>query len=177
MIIGYRRVSSLDQNYDRQDLGAIDKLFEEKESGGNTNRSALNTMVEFARSGDEIVCYSIDRLARNLSDLQNIIKTVNEKGVSIRFISERLTFSADNDDPFAKLQLQIIGSVAEFERNIIRARQASGIAKAKLRGVYKGGKRRINVDKIKALHEEGLGATLIAEQIGCSRQSVYRALG
>ena len=177
MIVGYRRVSSVEQNFARQELGKVDRTFEEKESGGKADRVALNEMLSFVRDGDEIVCFSIDRLARNLSDLQSIIKTVNDKGVGIRFISENLSFDPNSNDAFARLQLQMMGAFAEFERNIIRKRQADGIRLAKERGVYKGRKKVINSDKIKALREEGLGATVIAQQIGCSRQSVYRALG
>ena len=95
-------------------------------------------MIEYAREGDAVVVFSIDRLARDLRDLQDIISTLNDKGVSISFLSERLTFSAEADDAFAKLQLQMMGAFAEFERNIIKKRQAEGIAKAKAKGVYKG---------------------------------------
>ncbi len=131
MRVGYRRVSSIDQNFDRQELGEIDKLFEEKESGGSADRQALQDMIAYVRSGDEVVCYSIDRLARNLRDLQTIIQELNEKRVSISFLSERLTFTADSNDAFAKLQLQMLGAFSEYERNIIRIRQAEGIKKAK----------------------------------------------
>ena len=131
MKVGYRRVSKVEQKFDRQQLGELDKLFEEKVSGSNTEREALNEMIDFVRQDDEVVVHSIDRLARNLRDLQNIIETLNNKGVSIRFLSENLTFSTNVNDAFAKLQLKIIVSVAEFEHNIIRKRQAEGIAKAK----------------------------------------------
>jgi len=130
------------------------------------------------RTGDAVVVHSIDRLARDLRDLQSIITTLNEKGVSVEFISERLVFSGDASDPFAQLQLQIIGSVAEFERAIIRKRQAEGIAKAKERGVYENRKRKstINVKRVKGLRDEGLNNTEIAAHMGISRMSVYRSL-
>lgn len=132
MKIGYRRVSSLDQNLDRQDLGPLDKTFEEKLSGVNAkDRPELQNMMEFAREGDEVIVWSIDRMARDLRDLQTIIQTLLDKNVSITFISENLTFSASSNDPFAKLQLHLMGAFAEFERSIIRKRQAEGIAKAK----------------------------------------------
>ena len=149
MKVGYRRVSTVEQKFDRQELGELDKLFEEKVSGSNAEREALNEMIDFVRQDDEVVVHSIDRLARNLRDLQNIIKTLNNKGVSIRFLSENLTFSTNVNDAFAKLQLQIIGSVAEFERNIIRKRQAEGIAKAKARGVYAKRGASINRERVK----------------------------
>ena len=118
--------------------------------------------------------HSIDRLARNLRDLQNIIETLNNKGVSIRFLSERLTFSASSEDAFAKLQLQMMGAFAEFERNIIRKRQAEGIAKAKAKGVYAKRGASINIEKIRELQKEGLTITAIARALDISRMSVYR---
>lgn len=176
-IIGYRRVSTIDQNLDRQDLGTVDKLFEEKLSGkAASDRPALQAMIDYCREGDLIVVHSIDRLARDLRDLQNIIQILNDKGVAIRFNSESLTFSAVSDDAFAKLQLQMMGAFAEFERNIIRKRQAEGISKAKAKGVYKGGKKRINRDKVKDLKDEGLSTYKIAAQMGISRMSVHRIL-
>ncbi|MCD9147459.1 recombinase family protein [Pseudophaeobacter flagellatus] len=177
MKIGYKRVSTLDQNLARQDLGEVDKLFEEKVSGkSSTDRPALNAMIEFAREGDEVLVYSIDRLARDQRDLQQIIQELNEKQVTVRFLSERLTFSSDQDDAFARLQLQMMGAFAEFERNIIRKRQAEGIAKAKSRGVYKGRQASIDANAIKQRVAEGQGATAIAKQLGISRASVYRIL-
>nr|WP_325249744.1 recombinase family protein [Amylibacter sp.] len=177
MKIGYKRVSTLDQNLERQDLGEVDKLFEEKLSGKSTkDRPALISMIEFAREGDEVLVHSIDRLARDLRDLQQIIQDLNDKQVTVRFLSERLTFSSNQDDAFAKLQLQLMGAFAEFERNIIRKRQAEGIAKAKKRGVYKGRQPSIDVDAIKKLATENKGATAIANQLGVSRASVYRIL-
>ena len=176
MRVGYRRVSSADQNLDRQELTNVEKVFEEKVSGKDTNRAALNEMIEFVREGDAVVVYSIDRLARDLRDLQTIIQRLNDKGVSVEFISENLTFSANTNDPFAKLQLQIIGSVAEFERNIIKKRQAEGIAKAKERGVYKGRQKKIDDAEIYALTDAGHSQNEIAERMGITRISVYRAL-
>uniref|UniRef100_A0A7S4PBZ7 Resolvase/invertase-type recombinase catalytic domain-containing protein n=1 Tax=Paramoeba aestuarina TaxID=180227 RepID=A0A7S4PBZ7_9EUKA len=177
MKIGYKRVSTLDQNLARQDLGKVDKLFEEKVSGkSSTDRPALNAMIEFAREGDEVLVHSIDRLARDLRDLQQIIQELNEKQVTVRFLSERLTFSSDQDDAFARLQLQMMGAFAEFERNIIRKRQAEGIAKAKSRGVYTGRQASIDANAIKQRAAEGQGATAIAKELGISRASVYRIL-
>lgn len=177
MKIGYRRVSSLDQNLDRQNLGHLDKVFEEKLSGSSAkHRPELQAMIDFAREGDEVIVWSIDRMARDLRDLQAILHTLLEKQVSITFISENLTFSATSHDPFAKLQLHLMGAFAEFERAIIRKRQAEGIAKAKARGVYKGRKVSIDYQKVMQLKNEGLGPTKIAAAMGISRVSVYRAL-
>ena len=175
--VGYRRVSTTDQNLERQDLGDLDKLFEEKASGKSASeRPALQALLDYIREGDEVVVYSIDRLARDLRDLQDLIQRMNDKGVTVRFLSERLTFSADADDALAKLQLQMMGAFAEFERNIIKKRQAEGIAKAKAKGVYKGRKPTIDRDRVKELRGEGLSTYKIAETMGISRMSVHRIL-
>ena len=174
MKVGYRRVSTVEQKFDRQELGELDKLFEEKVSGSNAERLALNEMIDFVRQDDEVVVYSIDRLARNLRDLQSIIQKLNDKGATIHFLSERLTFSASSDDAFAKLQLQMMGAFAEFERNIIRKRQAEGIAKAKAKGVYAKRGATINKESVKQLQANGLSITAIARALDISRMSVYR---
>ena len=98
MRVGYKRVSSVDQNLARQDLGDVDRIFEDKISGKDTNRAALKEMILFVRSGDEVVVHSIDRLARDLRDLQDIVTTLNDKGVGVSFLSERLTFTGKADD-------------------------------------------------------------------------------
>ena len=177
MKVGYRRVSTIDQNLDRQELGAVDRVFEEKVSGKNTDRAALQEMIAFVREGDEVIVYSIDRLARDLRDLQSIIQTLLDKKVSVSFLSERLTFAADKDDPFSRLQLHLMGAFSEFERQIIRKRQAEGIAKAKDRGVYKGRKKQVDDGKIISLKNAGQKISEIAAALGVSRMTVYRALG
>ena len=174
--VGYKRVSSTEQNLDRQELSGCEKVFEEKVSGASKERKALKDMIEWVREGDSVLVWSIDRLARDLRDLQDIVSTLNNKGVSVSFISEGLSFSADKNDAFAKLQLQMMGAFAEFERSIIRKRQAEGIAKAKERGVYKGRKATIDAREIMTLKEQGLGASAIAKQLGIGRASVYRVI-
>jgi len=178
MRVGYRRVSTIEQNLDRQDLGFVERVFEDKASGKDTDRTELLEMMSYVRSGDEVVVFSIDRLARDLRDLQSIITQLNDKGVSIAFLSERLTFSGSSDDAFAKLQLQMMGAFAEFERNIIRKRQAEGIAKAKAKGVYENRKRtkKVSEKRISELKAEGLNNTEIAEYLNISRMTVHRAL-
>ena len=177
MRIGYRRVSSEDQNLDRQELTGCEKIFEEKASaGGGSARPELDRMIEFAREGDEVLVHSIDRLARDLVDLQRILERLNAKGAKLTFLTEKLTFSASSEDPFAHLQLQLLGAFAQFERAIIRKRQAEGIAKAKVKGVYRGRKPSIAPSEVKQLHSAGLGATAIAKQLGIARASVYRLL-
>jgi hypothetical protein len=113
--------------------------------------------------------WSIDRLARDPRDLQDIVSSLNDKGASISFVSERLTFPADKDDAFALLQLQMMGAFAQFERNVNRKRQAEGIAKAKARGVYRGRKTSIDAAKVAELKAKGLGASAIAKELGMGR--------
>ena len=175
MKVAYRRVSSSTQHLYRQDVGEVEKVFEEKQSGNNTERPALQDMIAFVRDGDEVIVWSIDRLARNLSDLQNIIKQLNDKGVSITFIKEKLTFSG-SEDAFAKLQLHLMGAIAEFERSLIKSRQADGIRKAKERGVYKGRKKHIDDAEIYALTDAGNTQNEVADFMDITRMSVYRAL-
>ena len=174
-IAGYKRVSTESQNLDRQDF-PCNEPFIETISGAKKDRPELERMIKWVRKGDEVHVWSIDRLARNLADLQSISSRINEKGATVRFLSENLTFSANDDDPFARLQLQLLGSFAQFERAITLKRQAEGIAKAKERGVYKGRKANIDVTEIKLLKDQGLGATAIAKKLNIARASVYRVM-
>ena len=176
-VVGYRRVSSASQSLDRQELEGCDKVFEEKITGAKRDRPELNRMLDYIRDGDEVHVHSIDRLARDLRDLQSIIEQINDKDATITFIKEKLTFKPSAQaDPFAKLQLHLMGAFAEFERSIIRERQREGIARAKERGVYAGRKASIDVEKVKSLHASGVGASEIANALGIGRASVYRLL-
>ena len=176
MKVGYRRVSTVEQRFDRQELGYVERVFEEKISGGNAERAALQEMIAFVRMGDEVVVYSIDRLARNLRDLQSIVQQLNDKGVSIEFLSERLVFTADADDAFAKLQLQMLGAFSEYERNMIRKRQAEGIEKAKANGVYERRGKRVSRQRVLSMNRDGSSVTDIANDMNISRMTVYRIL-
>ena len=174
--IAYLRVSTVDQSLARQDITDADKVFEEKLSGKDRNRPVLQQMLEYVREGDLVKVWDISRLARDLMDLQHIIQEINEKGATISFITEKLTFSPIGVDPYSKLQLQMMGAFAEFERSIKKQRQLEGIAKAKDRGVFKGGKRMINRDRVRELHAEGLSTYKIADTMGISRMSVHRII-
>ena len=176
MKVGYRRVSDITQSLERQDLVGCERIFEEKLSGASADRPALQDMIAFVRSGDEVVVHSIDRLARNLMDLQSIIQELNDKGVTVHFISESLSFSDDGGNAFQTLQLQMLGAFAQFERTMIRKRQAEGIAKAKAKGVYAQRKRTVNPDKVKQLFDDGFSKAAIAKHLNISRMSVYRSL-
>lgn len=142
MLIGYIRVSTTDQNTARQEvlmeeLG-VEQIFVDRTSGKNTNRPELKRMLSFIREGDIVVVESISRFARNTRDLLELIEQLTEK--KVEFISKKETI--DTSTPTGKFMLTVFGAVAELERHYILQRQAEGIAEAKKRGVYKGGKRR-----------------------------------
>lgn len=177
--IGYIRVSSVDQNTARQEelLTTCDRVFEDKCSGSNTDRPQLQELIRYARNGDTVVVHSIDRLARDLSDLEKLIDTFKEKGVSVVFEKENLSFSADGKDAMSELMLQIFGAVAQFERAKIRERQAEGIAKAKEKGVYKGRKKQITPELVAETLKETKGnKAAAARQLGCTERTIYRNL-
>src|SRR4051812_27232232 len=134
--VGYIRVSTLDQNTERQLEGlALDRVFTDKASGKDTRRPELENLLSFVRGGDTVVVHSMDRLARNLDDLRQIVHTLTGKGVRIAFVKEQLTFTGE-DSPMASLLLSVMGAFAEFERALIHERQREGIALAKQRGAY-----------------------------------------
>lgn len=176
--VGYIRVSTVDQNTDRQLEGVVvAKTFTDTASGGNRDRPGLEALMEYVREGDTLHVHSIDRLARDLGDLLSLLTLFTDKGVSVVFRKERLTFTGQ-DTPFQTLQLQVIGAVAQFERALIRERQREGIAKARAKGVYRGRKPSIDAAQVKALHRDrGLSPSAIAKELGIARSSVYRVLG
>ena len=176
MRVGYRRVSTDTQNMDRQELPDCERIFEETASGAKRDRPQLNELLLFIREGDEVVVHELSRLARSLSDLQEIVKAIVDKGCSITFLTENLKFSPDSDDPFATLQLQMMAAFAEFERKLIRKRQSEGIQKAKEAGRYQGRKQSINMKQLMSLHDANISPTEIAKLMNISRSSVYRLL-
>lgn len=177
MRVAYRRVSTTDQNLDRQlvDETSIEKVFEDKLTGASRDRPGLQDMMAFCREGDCVVVHSLDRLGRDIRDLLNIVEELNAKGVAVEFVTERLRFSQNDDDPLARLQLHMLAAFAQWERNIAKSRQAEGIARAKAKHPEKYRGRPISIDshQINALKAEGLGATAIAKQMGIGRASVY----
>lgn len=149
--IGYIRVSTFDQNPDRQLEGIqVDHIFMDKASGKDTRREQLDALMNFVRVGDTVVVHSMDRLARNLGDLRRIVQSLTQNGIRVEFIKEKLSFT-DEDSPMANLMLSVMGAFAEFERALILERQREGIALAKQRGVYRGRKRAISDTDIAAL--------------------------
>ena len=135
--IGYIRVSTLDQNTERQlENVHVDKVFTDKASGKDVQRPQLDLLLSFIREGDTVVVHSMDRLARNLDDLRRLVQELTQRGIRIEFVKENLTFTGE-DSPMANLLLSVMGAFAEFERALIRERQREGIALAKQRGAYR----------------------------------------
>ncbi|CRM45984.1 recombinase family protein [Pseudomonas sp. 44 R 15] len=175
--IGYIRVSSTDQNTARQLEGvALDEVFTDKVSAANTDRPELQAMLRHVRKGDVLHVHSIDRLARSLEDLLALVKGLIGKGVAVSFHKEQLHFTGEAN-PMQELMLGLLGSVAQFERALIRERQAEGIAKAKEKGVYKGRVKSVDDDAIrKAMAEDGASFRKVAKALGVSLSTVQRAM-
>src|ERR1700693_3183708 len=149
--VGYIRVSSLDQNTDRQLDGiTLNKVFTDKCSGKDTHRPQLALALDFLHEGDTLLVHSMDRLARNVDDLRHIVKTLTADGIAVRFVKENITFTGD-DSPMNNLLLTLLGAVAEFERSMIHERQREGIALAKARGVYTGRKQQLTLVEVDEL--------------------------
>lgn len=188
-VVGYVRVSSTDQNTDRQlDGVALDRIFTDKMTGSTKDRPQLKAMLDYVRYGDTVVVHSLDRLARSLEDLISIINQLNQKGVSFKSIKDNLNFDGINNSPMDKFFLHILGAVSELERALIRERQKEGIAKAKARGVYKGRKPSLTPEKQAIIEErlaqkekdlesyKAISYQSIADEIGVSLATLNRYL-
>ena len=180
MIFNYKRVSTTDQNTERQLLDIVcDRAYIEKISGKNTDRPELQAMLLNIRAGDVINVHSMDRLARNTKDLLNLVEEITSKGAKIVFHKENLTFAADKQDPYQKMMMTMLGAVAELERNLILERQREGIALAKMHGKYKGGQPKLGAEQvaeIKELINQRVPITAIAQKYGVSRRTIYNYL-
>jgi len=176
-VIGYARVSTTDQNLELQEsalrAAGCDVVRSEKRSGTTTaGRDELRTVLDFLRKGDTLMVTRIDRLARSIGDLQDIVRAVRAKGASLKAIEQPI----DTSTAAGKCFLDMLGVFAEFETNLRRERQLEGIASAKARGVYKGRKASIDPVKVRQMKAEGKGASAIAKALRIGRASVYRAL-
>jgi DNA invertase Pin-like site-specific DNA recombinase len=174
---GYARVSTTDQDLTTQ----VEKLKaagctvvrEEKVSGTRREgRTKLDTLLTFLRSGDTLMVTKVDRLARSVGDLQDIVKALRAKSVALKVTDQPI----DTSTAAGKAFLDMLGVFAEFETSLRRERQMEGIAKAKAKGVYRGRKPVISADQVKRLRGEGLGGSEIARRLGIGRASVYRLL-
>lgn len=177
MKIGYARVSSTGQNEAAQvDIlkrHGAEELFIDKASGtSREGRERLAEAIRFARKGDVLLITRLDRLARSVIDLHAIAQELQAKGVDLIATEQNI----DTTTPTGRLMFNMLASIAEFETDLRRERQLEGIAKAKAEGVYTGRKPSIDIAQVRALREEGLGASAIAKRLGIGRASVYRVL-
>jgi DNA invertase Pin-like site-specific DNA recombinase len=181
-LVAYVRVSSVDQNTERQLEGiqslSPDKIFTDKCSGKDTNRPQLEAMLSYVREGDTLAVHSLDRLGRNLDDLRRLVTELNGRGVAVQFLKENLTFTGD-DNAMSKLLFNMLGSFAEFERSLIRERQREGIALAKKAGVYRGRKPSLTAEQAEDLRKRvasGGKKAVLAREFGISRETLYAYL-
>jgi DNA invertase Pin-like site-specific DNA recombinase len=174
--VGYIRVSSFDQNPDRQLEGIkLDKKFIDKASGKDINRPALEELINYVREDDIVVVHSMDRLARNLDDLRKIVKKLTTQNIQVKFLKENLIFAGD-DSPMANLLLSVMGAFAEFERSLIKERQMEGILLAKKKGLYKGRAAVLDQEQIALLRSKislGIPKAKIARELNISRRTLY----
>lgn len=178
-IVGYARVSSSSQNVARQLAGVqVDRMFIDVMPGNIKFRPELEQCLRYVREGDTLVIDSIDRLARNLRDLQDIVDGLIKKGVNVRFIKENLTFSSSHDS-MSMLMLQMMGAFSEFERTMIKNRQREGIEAAKKRGQRLGRPKTItknDIEKAKQMKIDGVSISEIARNLKLSRPTIYYML-
>ena len=179
-IVGYTRVSTVDQNDEGQQhtlkAAGATKIFSDRITGSAETRPGLDEMSRYVREGDTIVIYSIDRLARNVEHLLSTVKEWRDNGIAIVFIREALRIDGEKN-PMSELLLGVIGHIAQFEKAIIKERQREGIEAAKRRGVYKGRKRALDEDQVKELQNllrQTGNISEIARKMGVSRQTIYR---
>jgi DNA invertase Pin-like site-specific DNA recombinase len=176
---GYARVSTIDQDLRLQraalKAAGCDVIRAEKASGSRRDgRTELQVLLDFVQPGDTLVVTRIDRLARSMKDLQDIVHELKTRGVALRATEQPI----DTSTAAGKAFLDMLGVFAEFETNLRRERQLEGIAAAKARGVYTGRKPRIDPAAVRHLREEEkLGPSAIAQRLGIGRASVYRLLG
>jgi DNA invertase Pin-like site-specific DNA recombinase len=176
---GYARVSTGEQDLTLQQEALIaagvnpDLIFSEKVTGTKRDgREKLDLLLKIADKGDTVIITRIDRLARSMRDLQNIVHELRQKGVALKATEQPI----DTGTAAGKAFFDMLGVFAEFETNLRRERQAEGIAKAKRSGIYTGGKRRIDREGVRRLTAKGLGPSEIGKQLGISRRQVYRIL-
>lgn len=177
--VGYVRASSVEQNLARQLDGLhVDRMFSDHISGARSARPSLDELRRYVRDGDTVVVHSMDRLARNLDDLRALVQQFTAAGVRVEFVKEGLIFSGENS-PMSTLLLSVMGAFAEFERALIRERQREGVDAAKARGVYRGRKPALSAaqaEQVRARAAAGEKKTVIARDLGVSRETVYQAL-
>jgi DNA invertase Pin-like site-specific DNA recombinase len=175
--IGYARVSTTDQDLDIQVTKLKSEgcgiIRSEKVSGGSRDgRAELATVIEFLREGDELVVTRLDRLGRDTRDVLNVIHECEQRGAYVTVLDPHVSTRGE----LGHVVLTVLGMVAQMERRFIKERQREGIQKAKLEGIYRGGKRRLDRGRVAELQAQGLGPAAIARLLQCSRMQVYRIL-
>jgi DNA invertase Pin-like site-specific DNA recombinase len=175
--VGYARASTADQDLSIQitalKAAGCEPIRSEKRSGSSVEgRAELATVLDFLREGDTLTVTRVDRLARSIGDLQDIVRKLKAKGVALKATEQPI----DTSTAAGKAFLDMLGVFAEFETNLRRERQLEGIAAAKVAGVYKGRKASIEPATIAKLKSEGLGPTEIAKRLKIGRASVYRLM-
>ena len=181
MFIGYARVSTGLQNLDLQ-MDALtqygcSKIFYDKMSGAKRQRPGLDEVLEYARKGDTVVVWRLDRLGRNMQDLIQIVNSLNERGVGFHSLQENLTM--DKSNATGQLMFHLFAAFAEFERNLIEERSAAGRAAAKSRGRLGGRPEKFgpkDIEMMKSLIGNGTPIKDVAEKWGVSRTTIYRYL-
>ena len=176
-VIGYARVSTTEQDLSIQEAAlkaaGCEVIRSEKRSGTTTQgREELRTVLDFLRKGDVLTVTRIDRLARSIADLQDIVRTIKSRGAALRATEQPI----DTSTAAGKCFLDMLGVFAEFETNLRRERQLEGIARAKAEGVYKGRPASIDAARVRELKAGGMGPTEIAKALKIGRASVYRVL-
>jgi len=178
MKIGYARTSTLDQiaGFEAQvkelETLGVDKVFKEQVSA-TSKRPELERALDYLRDGDTLIVTKLDRLARSVKHLGEIVELIEDKEAHLRI----LNLGIDTSEPTGKLVLNLLGSVAQFEREMMIERQREGIAKAQAEGKYRGRPAKIDKDEIVKRHSIGESPTVIAKDMGVSRTAIYRALG
>ena len=178
MIFNYKRVSTIVQSTERQLIDVpCDREYEDKLSGKDRARPQLEAMLSNLRSGDIVNVHSMDRLARNTRDLLNIVDEINNKiEATIKFHKENLTFEPNKQDPYQQLMMTMLAAVSSLERSLINQRVREGVALAKAKGKYKGGKNKLSDEQVKELnnlYKQGLPIAKIARQFNITRPTVY----
>lgn len=179
--IGYKRVSTDEQNPARQLEGMeFDKTFVEYASGKSTDRPQLRLMLDYVREDDIVFVHTMDRLARNVRDLCQLVDGLIAKGVEVRFVTQSLTFDGRND-AISRMMLFVMGAIAEFELAVIKERQLEGIRIAQAAGKYKGRRKVLDAIKIEKLKNDYYTTrktfTEMAAELGVSRATVNHYLG
>jgi DNA invertase Pin-like site-specific DNA recombinase len=181
-LIGYARVSTDDQDAQLQDdalkAAGCARIFTDKTSGKDTDRPELQRVLDYVRSGDTLVVWKLDRFARSLIDLVNMVDALATRGIGFKVLTGALA-SIDPNTPDGRLMLQVVGAMAEFERSLITERTRAGLAAAKAQGRVGGRPTAMDEDKLavaRARRVKGESVTDIAKALGVSRATLYRAL-